>query len=201
MQRSGSSTASPSSSMTSSKPRTSRSVTPLIWNRIQTPQAPMAGSLRSAALSTPVSRQPCRSTLPRKPELHRPLPNTWTFTTSNVSSRTRLETIPNSQAVVEADAVGIPEHHFSQCSAWEQRLRHMGWRASATAAKSTGQGGTLGGLFHMVQQRHVLSLLVDQPPVLEEARVAVRHMSGVVPGGILWAVVFMHDSQRLSPSN
>eukprot|EP00959_Pyramimonas_sp_CCMP1952_P451547 9454165-Pyramimonas_sp.AAC.1 len=64
----------------------------------------------------------------------------------------------------------------------------MGWRASATVAKSTGQRGTSSGLFRMVQQRHGLSLLVDQPPALEGARVAVRHMSGVVPGGILWAV-------------
>eukprot|EP00959_Pyramimonas_sp_CCMP1952_P274274 5732905-Pyramimonas_sp.AAC.1 len=63
----------------------------------------------------------------------------------------------------------------------------MGWRASATAARATGQGGTTGGLFQMVQQRHGLSLLTGQPPVLEPARIAVRHMSGVVPGGILWA--------------
>eukprot|EP00959_Pyramimonas_sp_CCMP1952_P341901 7162117-Pyramimonas_sp.AAC.1 len=53
----------------------------------------------------------------------------------------------------------------------------------------------------MVQQRHGLSLLVGQAPVLEPARIAVRHMSGIVPGGILWAVVYMHDSQGLSALN
>ena len=53
----------------------------------------------------------------------------------------------------------------------------------------------------MVPQRYGLSLLQGQDAVLEKARISVRHMSGVCPGGVLWATVYMHDSVGLAPLN
>eukprot|EP00959_Pyramimonas_sp_CCMP1952_P420327 8804017-Pyramimonas_sp.AAC.1 len=124
MRPSGSISASPSSSTASSGPRASPSVvttTPWVTRRPATTMVPTKGSprrSRSVAPSTPVSCRPCRTTRPKRPrrrQLTR-LPNTWSFVSASVSGRAGLEAILNSQSVIDADAVGVQEHHFIECA-------------------------------------------------------------------------------------
>jgi len=105
---------------------------------------------------------------------------------------------------IKADAVMLQEHHVQNNLASEESwARKAGWKLSLNSARPTGEGGSEGGVGIAVLPHLGLSSIHqhDKWLVGHQHRVSVRHVGGVVKGGLLLASAYLHHSEGMSPGN